>query len=240
MTRPRFIVIGADAAGMSAASEARRVNPHLEIIAFDKGNFVSYSQCGMPYWLGGVVERREQLMARSVEGFARRDIHVHVRHEVVGIDTPRQTVRVRDLEGGREFDEPYDRLLIATGASPVEFPCPGAIWRIFYLDVLEDAIRIDAYLREQQPRCAVVVGGGYVGLEMAENLTRRGLKVALVQRGDQVFHAVDLELAQVLHAELERHGVDLSLGEGSFRPAAGRTAEFRKCRRIWGTWTRTW
>lgn len=221
-SRGRLVVIGADAAGMSAASEARRVSPQLEIVAFDKGNFASYSQCGMPYWLGGVVARREQLMSRSVEAFARRDIDVRLRHEVLAIDPQRQLVRVRNLSSTREVDEPYDRLVIATGASPVAFPLPGRdLEGVFHLDVLEDAIRIGTYLNDHQPRRAVVVGGGYVGLEMAENLTRRGLRVALVQRGDQVFHAVDPELAQVLHEELGRHGVNLSLGDGILQACGG-------------------
>ncbi|AFZ69680.1 FAD-dependent oxidoreductase [Deinococcus peraridilitoris] len=229
MKRPRFLVIGADAAGMSAASEARRVNPELQITAFDKGNFASYSQCGMPYWLGGVVKRREQLMARSVAGFARRDIEVRLRHEVLEIDTQRQVLHVRDLEARRVLVEPFDHLLIATGASPVEFPLPGRdLAGVFHLDVLEDAIRIDAFLQGQQPRRAVIVGGGYIGLELAENLTRRGLQVALVQRGEQVFHAVDQELAEALHEELDRHGVNLKLRDSIVRACAGQDGRVRE------------
>lgn len=163
MTRTRFVVVGADAAGMSAASEARRTDPDLEIVAFDRGAYASYSQCGMPYWLGGAVVSREQLIARSVEAFAHRGIDVRLAHEVVAIDPGRRVLRVRDTAGRREVDEPYDRLLVATGASPVELPLSGReLAGVFHLDVLEDAVRIEAFLAGERPRRAVIVGGGYV------------------------------------------------------------------------------
>ncbi|MDP9416715.1 MAG: FAD-dependent oxidoreductase, partial [Actinomycetota bacterium] len=203
MTRTRFVVIGADAAGMSAASEARRTDPDLEIVAFDRGAYASYSQCGMPYWLGGAVEARERLTARSVEAFARRRIDVRLAHEVLAVDPAPAVVRVRDAHTGREADEPYDRLLVATGASPVAIPLPGRdLDGVFHLDVLEDAVRIEAFLRAERPRRAVIVGGGYVGLEMAEALTRRGLGVSVVERGEQLFPGVDFELAEPIEAEL--------------------------------------
>ena len=208
---------------MSAASEARRVNSELEIVAFDRGAHASYSQCGMPYWLGGVVESSDQLVARSIESFARRRIDVRLSHEVIAIDPERQVVHVRDRAGEREFHEPYDHLLIATGASPVEIPLPGReLEGVFHLDVMEDALRIDAFLRSERPRTAVIVGGGYVGLEMAENLTRRGLAVSLVERGPQLFPGVDFELADPLLAELKRHGVDVSLCESVAEACEGR------------------
>ncbi|WP_245588618.1 FAD-dependent oxidoreductase [Deinococcus pimensis] len=225
----RFVIIGADAAGMSAAMEARRADPKLRITAFDRGVAASYSQCGLPYWLGGVIASRERLVARTVEDFRARDVDVRLRHEVTAIDTARGVVRVRDLGGGREFDEPYDRLLVATGASPVEFPLPGRdLPGVFTLDVLEDADAIRAYLREHAPRRAVIVGGGYVGLELAENFTRLGLSVSLVQRGDQVFHSVDAELAAPLHEELERHGVDLNLSDSLVKACSGSGGRVRQ------------
>lgn len=208
----RFIIIGADAAGMSAASEARRVDPSLEIMAFDRGGFASYSQCGMPYWLGGVVESRQRLIARTVEAFAERNIQVRLHHDVLAIDPTRKVVRVQELHSGGEIEQPYDRLLIATGASPVRLTLPGLdLAGVFHLDVMEDAIAIQAYLHEHQPRCAVVVGGGYIGLEMAENLVRKGLQVHLVQRLDQLFPSVDIAISEPLSETLERHGVDLGL-----------------------------
>jgi NADPH-dependent 2,4-dienoyl-CoA reductase/sulfur reductase-like enzyme len=229
MTRERLVVVGADAAGMSAASEARRTNPDLEIVAFDRGAHASYSQCGMPYWLGGVVAPRERLTARSIAAFTRRNIAVRLSHEVLAVDPERRVVRVWDAEGGRELDEPYDHLLLATGASPVEFPIPGRqLEGVFHLDVLEDAIRIDAFLERERPERVVIVGGGYVGLEMAEALTRRGLAVAVVERDEQLFPGVDFELAGPLEAELERRGVDVSLCDAIANACEGRHGQVER------------
>lgn len=221
-TPQRFVIIGADAAGMSAASEARRTDPDLEIIAYDRGSFASYSQCGLPYLVGGVVEDRHQLIARTVEEFAQRAINVHLKHEVTAIDPTRKRVRVRELANGAETEQSYDRLLIATGASPAKLQVPGLYLEgVFHLDVMEDALALQAYLRTHQPKQAVIVGGGYIGLEMAENLVRLGLQVRLVQRGQQLFPSVDVEIATSLNEELERHGVDLSLCESVVQACKG-------------------
>ncbi len=218
MDRPRrFVIIGADAAGMSAASEARRVDPDLAITVFDRGRFASYSQCGLPYLVGGLVADEIRLVARTIGEFAARGITVQLGHEVTAIDPDGRSVRVRNLTGGEEWDEPYDRLLIATGAAPVRPAGPGLdLDGIFHVDIMEDALAIQAYIREWWPKRATIVGGGYIGLEMAENLVRRGLEVRLVQRGDQLFHAVDAEVAAPLEAELERNGVDMRLCDSVF------------------------
>ncbi len=222
-TPERFVIIGADAAGMSAASEARRVDPDLEIIAYDRGSFASYSQCGLPYLIGGLVEHHQRLVARTVDEFAQRGITVRLGHEVLAIDVARSAIRVRELASGSEFEQPYDRLLIATGASPARLPIPGLyLDGVFHLDIMEDAIAIQQYLRTHQPKHAVIVGGGYIGLEMAENLVRLGLKVHVVQRNQQLFPSVDVEIATSLSAELERHGVDLSLRDSVVEACEGR------------------
>ncbi len=242
--RARFVIIGADAAGMSAASEARRVDPALAIVAFDKGGFASYSQCGLPYLIGGVVEERGRLIARTVAEFAERDIAVRLGHEVTAIDPAGRAVRVRELASGAERDEPYDRLLIATGASPVRAQVPGLdLDGVFQLDVMEDALAIQGYLREHEPRHAVVVGGGYIGLEMAENLARLGLEVRLVQRGDQLFSSVDVDIAAPIDEELARHGVDVSLCDSvlqACRGEHGRVIDVHtsrgRCARTWCCW----
>ncbi len=209
----QFIVVGADAAGMSAASEARRVNPDMEIIAYDRGGFASYSQCGLPYLIGGVIEDRQTLIARTVEEFAARSISVKLGHEVVGLDPVRRVVRVRERNEG-VTEHPYDKLLLATGASPVRSSFPGFdLAGVFHLDVMEDALNLRAYLREHQPRRAAIVGGGYIGLEMAENLRRLGLTVYLVQRGSQLFPAMDVDISVPIDDELARHGVEVELCE---------------------------
>ncbi len=218
----RFLVIGADAAGMSAASEARRVAPDLEIVAFDRGGFASYSQCGLPYLIGGLVEGRDRLIARTVEEFAQRGIAVRLGSEVTAIDPDRRVIRVRELAGGGEAEQRYDRLLIATGASPLQPLVPGLnLAGVFQVDVMEDAIAVQDYLRMHRPKRAVIVGGGYIGLEMAENLVRLGLQVRLVQRNQQLFPSVDVEIAVSLNEELGRHGVDLSLCDSVLEACEG-------------------
>jgi NADPH-dependent 2,4-dienoyl-CoA reductase/sulfur reductase-like enzyme len=216
----RFVIVGADAAGMSAASEARRADPDLEIVAYDKGSFASYSQCGMPYLVGGVVGERRRLIARTVEEFGRRGIEVRLHHEVTEIDPERRTVRVR--RDGTETEEGYDRLLIATGASPAGLSLPGLdLAGVFNLDVMEDAIAIQDHLREHRPKRAVIAGGGYIGLEMAENLRRLGLDVGLLQRGGQLFSSVDVDVAAPIDDELALNGVDVSLHDAVVRACEG-------------------
>ncbi|MDP9370452.1 MAG: FAD-dependent oxidoreductase [Chloroflexota bacterium] len=206
----RFIVVGADAAGMSAASEARRVDPDLEIVAYDRGGYASYSQCGLPYLVGGVVAEHHQLTARTVTEFAARGITVHLGHEVTAVDPARHTLRARDPHGA-ETEQAYDTLLFATGASPARPLIPGLDQTgVFHLDVMEDGLAMRAYIQKYQPRRAVIIGGGYIGLEMAENLRRLGLAVALVQRGPQLFPSVDVDISVPITEELGRHGVDVS------------------------------
>jgi CoA-dependent NAD(P)H sulfur oxidoreductase len=218
----RLLIIGADAAGMSAAAEARRLDQHLEIMAFDRGTAASYSQCGLPYLVGGVVAEARALIARTVEQFAAQDIAVRLRHEVTAIDPARRVLRVRELPDGTEHDEPYDRLVIATGAAPVRPPVPGLeLDGVFVLDVWEDALAVQAYLQRHHPQQAVIVGGGYIGLEMAENLVRLGLHVRLIQRGEQLFPSVDVDMALPLAEELEQHGVDLTLCESLLEACEG-------------------
>lgn len=218
----RFVIIGADAAGMSAAAEARRADPALEIVAFDRGGFASYSQCGLPYLLGGVVAERRSLIARSVEEFAQRGIAVRLGHEVLAIDPAVRSLRVRDLASGAERDEPYDALLIATGAAPRRLDLPGlGLAGVFKLDVMEHAIAIQEFMERERPRRAVIVGGGYIGLELAENLRRIGMEVRLVQRGPQLFTSADLEMTQPINAELARNGIDLSLSDSVLEACEG-------------------
>jgi len=224
----RFIVVGADAAGMSAASEARRVDPGLNIIAYDRGGYASYSQCGLPYLVGNVVSNHQRLIARSVTEFAERGIAVHLGHEVTAVDPMRHVLQVRDSQG-TETEQGYDQLLLATGASPIPPVIPGLdLDGVFHLDVMEDGLAIRTYIQKYQPKRAVIIGGGYIGLEMAENLQRLGLAVALVQRGPQVFPSVDVGITLPINEELARHGVDVSMCESVVEAcggADGRVAE---------------
>lgn len=208
----RLVVIGGDAAGMSAASQARkrRGPDDLEIVAFERGHFTSYSACGIPYWIGGDVDDRDDLIAREPETFREQfDIEVHLRHEVIGIDPDAATVRVRDLDAGQERDEPYDQLLIATGATPKRPVLPGIEGAgIHGVQTLDDG---QAVLDDLGDGCrsAVVVGGGYIGLEMAEAMIQRGVAVHVVDRGEQPMGTLDPDMGEMVGAALEGLGVVL-------------------------------
>jgi NADPH-dependent 2,4-dienoyl-CoA reductase/sulfur reductase-like enzyme len=172
--------------------------------------------------VGGVVADRQRLIARTVEAFAARGITVRLHHEVTAIDPERRVIQVRDLQGETDTTQAYDRLLVATGATPVIPQVAGLdLAGVFGLDVMEDAIALQDYLRTYRPRRAVIVGGGYIGLEMAENLVRLGLQVRLIQRSAQLFPSVDVDIALPLAQELERQGVDLSLCDSVLQACEG-------------------
>jgi NADPH-dependent 2,4-dienoyl-CoA reductase/sulfur reductase-like enzyme len=214
----RLVVIGGDAAGMSAASQARRRRPpgDLAITGFERGRYTSYSACGIPYHVGDVVPDAGALIARSPERFAEMGIEVHLRHEVMAIDLDRREVRVRRLEDGSERTEPFDQLVVATGAVPVRPDLPGSGARgIHGLQVLEDGLVLRRLLDSAEaPREAVVIGAGYIGLEMAEALVERGLKVALVEKAPQPMSTLDPDMGALVADALRGIGVALYLDEG--------------------------
>ncbi len=214
MTR-RLVIIGADAAGMSAAAQARRLaRPDaLEIVAFERGAHTSYAACGLPYLVGGFVSDAAKLVARSPEEHRARGIDVHIRHEVLGIDPAASTVTVRDLEAGRERTERWDALLIATGATGVMPPWPGAdAAGVFQLRTLDDAAAVEARIAAGARR-AVVVGAGYIGLEVAEGLLARGLSVTVVERLEAPMGAtLDADMSGAVADAMRAAGVDLRLG----------------------------
>ena len=219
MASTRLVVIGGDAAGMSAASQARRrrKSDELEIVAFERGRHTSYSACGIPYLVGGVVSDPEELVARDPETFrSRYAINVHLRHEVVGIDADRRAVRVADLDAGGERWEPFDELVIATGSVPVRPDLPGAdAAGIPGVQTLDDGMELLRILDAEQPRSAVVVGGGYIGLEMAEALVMRGLEVSLVDPGPQPMATLDPDMGALVADALAGVGVTVHTGSVS-------------------------
>ncbi|GAA1841665.1 FAD-dependent oxidoreductase [Asanoa iriomotensis] len=214
----RLVVIGGDAAGMSAASQARRRRPaeELSIVAFERGRFTSYSACGIPYWVGGLVDDRDDLIARPPEVF--RDdyeIDVRTRHEVVDIDLDRREVVAVALdEGRREVREPFDQLVYATGAVPVQPPwATSGVTGVFGVQTLDDGDALHAWLdRDPAPKRAVVVGGGYIGVEMAEAMVNRGLAVTLVERGPQPMSTVDPDMGALVTDRLSGLGIDVRTG----------------------------
>src|SRR3954449_5196059 len=178
MAQRRLVVIGGDAAGMSAASQARRRlgADELAIVAFERGRSTSYSACGIPYWISGAVEREEQLVSRSPEAHRRNHIDVRTRTEVVGIDLAARRVRARDLEGGGEYPEPFDDLVYAAGSVPARPPVPGVdAAGVYGVQTLDDGVALRAELDSGRVQQVVVVGGGYIGLEIAEACRVRGL-----------------------------------------------------------------
>lgn len=215
----RVLIVGGVAGGASCAARLRRLDEAAEIVLFDRGPHVSFANCGLPYFVGNVITEERNLLVASSELFRQRfNIAVRTRHEVTGIDRARRTIRVRDLDaadGSREIEEGYDALLLAPGAAPIRPPLPGIdLPGIFAVRTIPDTRRIRSWIEERHPRRALVVGGGFIGLEMAENLAHRGLHVTILEKLPQVMPPLDAEMAATVQAHLESAGVLLHLGDG--------------------------
>jgi len=210
----RLLIVGGVAGGASAAARARRLNEDADIILFERGEYISFANCGLPYHIGGAIPDRDRLLVQTPEGMRQRyRIDVRVTSEVTAIDREKHEVEVSDRTAGRTYREAYDALLLSPGAEPVRPPIPGIdSARVRTLRNMADMDAILRLLDEGKPDRAVVVGGGYVGLEMAEALRERGLEVTLVELADQVMPPADPEMAAVLHQELRANGIDLRLG----------------------------
>ncbi|MET9898698.1 FAD-dependent oxidoreductase [Streptomyces sp. NPDC006446] len=210
--RERLVVIGGDAAGMSAASQARRLRgpDELEIVAFERGHFTSYSACGIPYWVGGDVSDRDRLIARTPEEHRRRAIDLRMRTEVTEIDVAGARVRSRDLGSGAEEWTSYDRLVIATGARPIRPDLPGAdAPGVHGVQTLDDGQALLDSLAAAGGRRAVVVGAGYIGVEMAEALINRGYEVTVVNRGKEPMSTLDPDMGRLVHTAMEGLGITM-------------------------------
>jgi len=213
----RLVIIGGDAAGMSGASEARRrrAADDLEIVVFERSSFVSYSACGEPYFVGDYVTDLDQLIARTPEQFAAREIEVHTRHEVTSIDTGARRVVVRPVDGGAERSEPYDQLLIATGAEPNRPPIDGShLPGVYQMHTLDDAIAVRRMIDEHEPKRVAVIGGGYVGVEMAEAFERHGIPVTIVTSAPSLLDPqLDPEMGDLVRAAAEERGIAVVTGQ---------------------------
>lgn len=210
MATERLVVIGGDAAGMSAASQARRLKgpAELEITAFERGHFTSYSACGIPYWVGGQVAERDDLIARTPEEHRARDIDLRTRTEVVELDLAGRRVRARDLESGAESWTAYDKLVLATGARPVRPKLPGiGAHGVHGVQSLDDGQRLMDSLERTPGRRAVVVGAGYIGVEMAEALVNRGYEVTVLHRGEQPMATLDPDMGGLVHSAMNGMGI---------------------------------
>ena len=208
----KVIIIGGVAGGATTAARIRRVDESAEIILLEKGKYISYANCGLPYYIGGVIEEREKLFVQTPEAFSTRfRVDVRTENEVIFIDRKKKTVTVRQSSEDT-YEESYDKLLISTGASPVRPPLPGIdLSGIFTLRNVADTDRIKEYINRHAPRKAVVVGAGFIGLEMAENLHAQGAKVSIVEMGNQVMAPIDFSMASLVHQHLMDKGVNLYL-----------------------------
>jgi NADPH-dependent 2,4-dienoyl-CoA reductase/sulfur reductase-like enzyme/peroxiredoxin family protein/rhodanese-related sulfurtransferase/TusA-related sulfurtransferase len=220
----KYLIVGGVAAGMSAATRLRRLDESAEIIVFERGGYVSYANCGLPYYIGDTITERERLLVQTAEGFRTLfNIEVRTRNEVLAVHFEAKSIRVKDLETGREYDETYDKLLLTPGGSPVKPTIPGSDHpAIHTLWTIPDSDRIRAMVDEGKVRTALVVGAGFIGLEMAENLQARGISVTVVEMARQAMNVIDYEIAAMVHRELRMHKVGLYLEDGvaSFEPTA--------------------
>ncbi|MEW6265804.1 MAG: FAD-dependent oxidoreductase [Thermodesulfobacteriota bacterium] len=212
----KLVIVGGVAGGATAAARARRLDERARILVLERGEYVSFANCGLPYYIGGVIKKREDLLLSSPQIFKERyNIEVRTQAEVTALDRAAKAVEVKDLRTGAVYREAYDKLILSPGAEPVKPPLPGIdLEGIYTLRSLPDSDRLKARLDADPVQSAVVVGGGFIGLEMAENLARRGVQVSIVEMLDQVLAPLDFEMAALVHRQLRRQEIRLVLADG--------------------------
>ena len=210
----KVVIVGGVAGGATAAARIRRLDEQAEIVVFERSGYVSYANCGLPYYIGDVITDEQELTLQTPESFfSRFRVSMKVHHEVTAVHPRSKTVSVRNLETGDVFEERYDKLLLSPGAKPTQPRLPGVgLDRVFTLRTVEDTLRIKEYIRMHQPKSAVLAGGGFIGLELAENLRELGMDVTIVQRPRQLMKTIDADMAALIHGAMRRHGVKLALG----------------------------
>ena len=210
----KVIIVGGVAGGATAAARLRRLDETAEIVVFERSGYVSYANCGLPYYIGGVITDKEELTLQTPESFWQRfRVDMRVRHEVTAIHPAEKTVDVRNLATGETFTESYDKLILSPGARPTQPALPGVgIDRLFTLRTVEDTLKIREFIEQHHPRSAVLAGGGFIGVELMENLRELGIDVTVVQRPRQLLNPLDADMAAFLHAKLRQKGVRLHLG----------------------------
>ncbi len=210
----KVVIIGGVAGGATAAARIRRLDENAEIIIFERSGYISYANCGLPYYIGGVITDPQDLTLQTPENFFQRfriDIRVH--HEATAIFPDKKSISVRNLETGEEFEESYDKLLLSPGAKPARPRLPGTdMDKLFTLRTVEDTLAVKEYIDKHHPKSAVLAGGGFISLETAENLRELGMEVTIVQRPRQLMNPFDPDMAAFIHAEMRRNGVKLALG----------------------------
>ena len=210
----KVVIVGGVAGGATAAARIRRLNEQAEIVVFERSGYISYANCGLPYYIGDVITDRSDLTLQTPESFfSRFHVNMKVRHEVTAIHPEEKTVSVKNLETGEEFEESYDKLILSPGAKPTQPRLPGVgLDKLFTLRTVEDTFCIKDYINANHPKSAVLAGGGFIGLELAENLRELGMDVTIVQRPKQLMNPFDADMASFIHNEMRKHGVKLALG----------------------------
>ena len=221
----KILIVGGVAGGASTAARLRRNDEDAEIILFERGEYISFANCGLPYYIGGTIEQRDSLLVQTPEAMGTRfNMDIRVQNEVISIDRENKKVIVKDLKENKEYEESYDKLVLSPGSTPLVPPIPGIDGdNIFTLWTIPDTDQIKSYINEKKPKSAVVVGGGFIGIEMAENLHDLGIDVTIVEMQNQVMAPVDFEIAQEIHKHIRSKNVDLILEDGvsTFEDAAG-------------------
>ncbi|WP_226643278.1 CoA-disulfide reductase [Mesobacillus subterraneus] len=213
----KVVIVGGVAGGATTAARLRRLDEQTEIVMIERGEYISFANCGLPYYIGGAIQERDALLVQTVEGMSKKfNMDIRNLSEVTRIDRERKMVEIKNLKNGETYEESYDVLVLSPGASPIKPPIPGIheAEASFTLRNIPDTDKIKAYVDEQQPKKATVIGGGFIGVEMAENLWERGVEVTLVEMADQIMAPIDFEMASILHQHLREKGVNLVLEDG--------------------------
>lgn len=210
----KIVIVGGVAGGATAAARLRRLDEQAEIVVFERSGFISYANCGLPYYIGDVITDSDQLTLQTPESFhSRFRVSMKVHHEVTALHPEKHMVSVKNLETGEEFQETYDKLILSPGAKPTQPKLPGTnIDKLFTLRTVEDTLHIKDYIQKNHPKSAILAGGGFIGLELAENLRELGMEVTIVQRPKQLMNPFDSDMAAFIHNEMRKHGVKLALG----------------------------
>lgn len=210
----KVVIIGGVAGGATAAARIRRLDETAQIVIFERSGYISYANCGLPYYIGDTITDSQELTLQTPESFFTRfRVDVKVHHEVTAIHPQHKTVSVKNLKTSEEFEESYDKLILSPGAKPARPRLPGVeIHKLFTLRTVEDTFRIKDYIAEHHPKSALLAGGGFIGLELAENLRHLGMDVTIVQRPRQLMNPFDADMASFIHNQMRRHGVKLALG----------------------------
>jgi len=215
--RKKIIIVGGVAGGASAAARLRRLDEDAEILMFERGEYISFANCGLPYYIGSIIEKRDELLVQTVDGMSKKfNLDIRTLSEAVKINALKKTLTIKNLKTNEMYEESYDSLILSPGASPIKPPIPGIneAENLFTLRNIPDTDVIKAFVDTKKPKSAIVIGGGFIGIEMAENLHHRGINVTIVEAADQIMGPIDYEMASILHNHIKVKGVDLVLGDG--------------------------